>query len=341
LQSLAAQTHQEFQVLFIDYGSTQDYAGAVEKVVKGFAFANYYYAGHQGLLWCKARALNYGIKRISTPWCFISDVDVLFHTEFVAQLYQQTLKTDSFYLADIAYLPNKYHLNNLSSYSFEARKPKHIHETFGVGLFPTVALQQVDGVDTFFHFYGSEDEDLNYRLEQAGFKRNKLEGLLLQHLWHERYPTNKDHLLTTTPRLKQVLRINQRHFLRRKEQAVTHYKRNLTFGSAYSQKDYERLMHHDQVIEVPNIFAHVMHALREELPACQNTIVRTVVYTDDYYLTFKYKLKRWLGKQSLAYMSLKTANDLILTEILFKYRDHNYSYRVHDDIGALEFVIEL
>jgi hypothetical protein len=271
----------------------------------------------------------------------ISDVDVLFHKGFVAQLYQESLKDDHFYLTDIGYLPPKYHINNLADFNFEARQPKHIHETFGVGLFPTVALKQVKGVDTFFHFYGSEDEDLNRRLEQAGCIRSKIEGLWLQHLWHERYPNNQDHLLTQTPRLQYITRINQQHFLRNKQQGTVRYSSKLAFGGTYSHADYERLMQPDVVIELPNNYAQVLHTLREVLPGYQNRVVRLLVYTDDYYLSFKYKVKRCLGKESRPYVPLKRLNDLILTEILFKYRDCNYSYQVSDDLNSLEFIIEL
>lgn len=341
LLSLSQQTHSGFQVLLVDYGSTNAYAKAVQAVVNNFDFATYAYVGHQGLLWCKARALNYGISQLQTSWCLISDVDVLFHPNLIAHLYQQTLQEDCFYLADIGYLPYKYHINNLTDFNFQVRQPKHIHETFGVGLFSTKALRKVKGVDTFFHFYGSEDGDLNWRLEQAGCTRSKLEGLWLQHLWHERYPNNQDHLLTQTPRLQHIMRINQQHLLQHMQEDTVQYKSHLAFGAVYNQADYERLLQPDVVIELPNNYAVVLHTLREVLPAYQNKVARLLVYTDDYFLSFKYKVKRCLGKETRPYVPLKRLNDLILTEILFKYRDYNYSYKVSDDLNSLEFIIEL
>ena len=341
LLSLEQQSHSGFQVLLVDYGSTNAYASAVQAVVNSFDFATYAYVGHQGLLWCKARALNYGISQLQTPWCLISDVDVLFHTDLMAHLYQQTLREDCFFLADIGYLPPKYRINNFANFNFEARQPKHIHETFGVGLFPTKALRKVKGVDTFFHFYGSEDEDLNWRLEQAGFTRSKLEGLWLQHLWHERYPNNQDHLLTQTPRLQHIMRMNQQHLLQHKKHGNVQYKSHLAFGAVYNQADYERLLQPDVVMELPNNYAQVLHTLQEVLPTYKNKVVRLLVYTDEYYLSFKYKLKNYLGKESRPFVSLKMLNDLILTDILFKYRDYNYLYYVHDNLNSIEFILEL
>ncbi len=35
----------------------------LEEVINEFSFANYHYIGHEGLLWNKSKALNYGIQK--------------------------------------------------------------------------------------------------------------------------------------------------------------------------------------------------------------------------------------------------------------------------------------
>jgi len=340
LQSLQQQTLQDFEVVFVDYGSEEAYASSVKEVVESFDFANYHYIAHPGLLWNKSKALNFGIRQARGAYVFIADVDVVFQNNFLNEVHK-TKQPDSFCLFKIGYLPQNLSVSEYKPQDFFSYKPSHIHETFGVGLFPKKALIEAHGLDEFFHFYGSEDEDLNARLLQAGYSKKLVKGLFLHHLWHPRYPQKNKEKLTMSPRLSNVMRINQQHFLNQKAQKSIKPFNQKQWGICYTPSDRERLLNPDITLQLPNIDAVVAHFLRERLRQYTGKVVAVTFYEDTYYNSLKYRLKKWLGKQSQPYLSMKQVNDEILKTIVFDYRDCNYEFQVADNLKEISFIIAL
>lgn len=339
LLSLQKQKYRNFDVVFVDYGSTAKYSESIKGVIENFEFAAYYSIGHKGLLWNKSKALNYGIAKSKTDNVFIADVDVLFAPEF-SEIIESLVSPNQFTLFKIGYLPESVTPKDIKNSSFKALKPKHYGDTFGVGLFPREALIKVGGLDEFFHFYGSEDEDLNFRLEAAGYKLNRCEENLLLHQWHARYPQKYQERLTVMPRLTNIQRINQRHFLRHKET------QNFTLDDLASRKyylhsDYKILENPSEVIEIDNVEAKVIHVLNYELPLFKNEIIKIIISEAAFFGSSKYKLKTALNKQTQPYLSMKQVNDLLLQKILFNYRNHNYSFKVCEDLKTIEFTIDI
>ncbi|MBA3986588.1 MAG: glycosyltransferase [Flavobacteriales bacterium] len=190
LQSLQQQTAQGFEVVFVDYGSDNEYAAQVKEVVESFDFATYHYIAHPGLLWNKSKALNYGIRQAKYDYILINDADVILHP-MAMEKFQYPCTPETFNLFKIGYLPESTSLEQVAATPFENLKPGHTGDTFGIGLFSKAGLETVHGLDEFFHFYGSEDEDLNARLQQAGYALQREKELLFLHLWHPRYPKKK------------------------------------------------------------------------------------------------------------------------------------------------------
>lgn len=341
LESLAMQTQQNFEVVFVDYGSQEDYAKEVKAVVEDFEFANYYYIGHKGLLWCKARALNYGIQQTTHSSIFIADADVVFHSDFTIKLAE--LNTDaSYYMFDIAYLKPSIKSEEILRIDFQKRDYSHVHETFGVALFSKLALLKVNGLDSFFHFYGSEDEDLNRRLQHAGYLQQKYEGVLLQHIWHERYPKSKDKDFTIKPRLTHIMRINQRHMLFNDENQVSYTARGIEHTRYYTAKDLECLKHPEAYYSLTNNCAEVDHCLYigiEELFE-KYKVVKFEFIESKLPKSIRYRAKKLLGKTVQAYYPFKTVNDLLLKQILFRFRDYNYSLEIQKQPNTIHFIIE-
>lgn len=341
LKSLARQTQQNFEVVLVDYGSEEDYAKEVKAVVEDYEFANYYYIGHEGLLWCKARALNYGILQATHSSIFIADADLVFHFDFVKQLGKLNTKK-AFYLFDIAYLKPSVKPEEIVKIDFQKRKYSHIHETFGVAFFSKQALLKVNGLDTFFHFYGSEDEDLNRRLQQAGYQKHKHGGVLLQHIWHERYPRLKDKDFTIQPRLSDVMRLNQRHMLFNDENQVSYTARGIDHTRYYTAEDLERLKHPEAIFKLTNNCAEVDHYLCFGIDELLNQYkVMKIEFTEsELPKSIKYKTKKLLGKTVQAYYPFKTVNDSLLKQILFRFRDYNYSLEIKKNPKTIHFTIE-
>jgi len=338
LLSLKNQKERAFNVLFVDYGSVDTYAKPIQELVNTFSFVDYHYVGHKGLLWNKSKAINFGVLKATTDYIFIADVDLLFTSNF-SQTILELLKPKQFSLFKIGYLPESITTKDIENSSINTLQPKHYGDTFGVGLFTKKMLQTVGGLDPFFHFYGSEDEDLNARLIANGFTLNRYAKNLLLHQWHERYHGKQPQPLTITPRLSNVLRLNQRHYLREKE--VNKPNRTLDSSIFYSKQDYLKLKKPFQTIEIDNVEAKVIHLLNYELPLYKGQIVKLVFKESQYYNSLKYRIKKQLKKQTQPYLSMKTINDLVLQKIVFQYRDFNYSYKVHDNLKQITLSIEL
>lgn len=340
LFSLEKQILKNFEVHFIDYGSTQNYENQIKAVIDDFPFVTYHYIAHEGLLWNKSKALNYGITKATTNYIITADIDVLFATNFTEQI-ETLAKPTEFVLFKIGYLPEEITPSIIEKTTFELLRPKHYGDTFGIGLFPKAALEKVKGLDTFFHFYGSEDEDLNYRLKVAGYKLNRCEAQLLLHQWHPRYPQKAKETLTVTPRLTNIQRINQRHFLSHKERNIIEPEQHSFWNQWYSKSDFQILKQPDETFVIDNIKAKVCHFLNYELIAYKGKVIKVIFKEAAYYNTLKYKLKTLLKMQSQPYLSMKQINDLVLEKIIFDYSHYNYAFTISKSLKEIEFSVNL
>lgn len=339
LQSLKLQSNKDFEVIFVDYGSQDSYANTVKNTVSDFDFVSYMYVGHPGLLWNKSKALNYGIKIAKSQYIVTADVDVLFEETFIEKALELA-KPNTFSLFKIGYLSQKITEQQQSKLNLNAIETKFVGDTFGIGLYPKLALEMVGGVDEFFHFYGSEDQDLNYRITLSKASLMSCDDVLLYHQWHPRYPQKSNKQLTQIPRLSNALRINQRHFIRHQEDKVLH-PNSKNWGFVDDKNDKLLLEDPKHKIELSNISSHIIHFFGEEIKRYNNSVIQIVVTEAPYYKSFKHLVKKFLGKQTQPYMSMKEVNDLILKEIIFTYRDYNYSYFVSEKLNQIFFTIQL
>jgi len=112
-------------------------------------------------------------------------------------------------------------------------------------------------------------------------------------------------------------------------------------GEIISKEESELLKRPDKTIRISNIQAHVEHFLGEELPSYKGKIIKVEFFEDPYFRSLKYKLKKRLGKQTQPFISMKEVNDSLLKEILFRYRNYNYSFMVEEDLKSITFCIKL
>lgn len=339
LESLKTQTSKKFKVIFIDYGSQDTFARTTKEIVNGFDFATYNYVGHSGLLWNKSKAINFGIKKAQSEFIVTADVDVLFSENFV-ETALKLARPNSFSLFKIGYLSKEVTKEQQKYLNLKAIKTTHIGDTFGIGLFPKSTLEAVGGLDEFFHFYGSEDEDLTYRVLLSGVTSNNCDELLLYHQWHERYPQKRDRQLTVMPRLRNVLRINQRHFLWHKDQKIVHPNPK-TWGRCYRKDDAIILEDPKFKVHLDNISSHIEHFFGAAIYTYSGSVIQVVIREAPYFKSLKHQIKKAMGKQTQPFMTMKAINDLILKEIVFRYRDHNYAYEVSEDLKQVKFTINL
>ena len=340
MDSLGEQTNKHFQVIFVDYGSSDVFSGPVKKLINSYPFAQYYYIAHKGLLWNKSKAFNYGILKAETDFILTADVDLIFNPETIA-IIEKLVDASTFTLFNYGYLPKKTTSEIEKTKSFAELKPSHFGNINGVGLYPLRALKEVRGYDEFFHFYGSEDEDLYVRLQNAGYPVKRDARTLFLHQWHPRYPGKKEMELTIQPRLNNVLRINQQHYFR----SITSKKvipfNQKDWGNCFENEDLNVLQNPTLQFMVTNIASSVVHFLNEHLPSCKGEIVAIDFIEDPKSLSLKNRIKRTLGKKEQPILTLKEINDLVLEKIIFDYRHFNYCFKISEDLKKISFTIDL
>jgi len=340
LDSLKNQTNQNFKVVFVDYGSVSKLAAMIQKLVESYSFASYYYVHASLLLWNKSKALNYGITKVTTPYVFIADVDLIFNPT-TTELFQNIAQPDNAYLFKLGYLDKEASKKLQSPVVFDDLKPKHFGEVNGMILVSKEVLEKVKGYDTFFHFYGAEDVDLCHRIENTGCTITIREELFFYHNWHIIYNSYNDKKMSLVPRLFNIKRINEEHYFANKREQLTQPHKQGIFGEVVSKEDQDSLNNPDKTFTMSNIHSGVHHFFHEHLKIYKNQIVHVVIHEDDYFKSTKYLLKKILKKNSQPYISMKEVNDIILMKILYDFKDFNYAYHITNDLKKITFTIKM
>ena len=338
--SLRNQTENNFKVIFVDYGSELTLVNGLKQLCKSYEFVTPFFLSVSQLLWNKSKALNYGVLQTQTPYIFIADVDLVFHPD-ATRLFKNRPLEKEFFNFKLGYLNQSESKKLLVNYNFEDLMPNKFGKVNGMILAQTQAFVEVNGLDEFFHFYGSEDEDLFSRMENAGYKKQTNEMSFFYHNWHQSFAGSENEIITLNPRVKDIMRINQRHFLRNREKGIIKPILQDYIGKVISKEQCDLLRNPTVTIRIYNILAHVEHFLGEELPSYQGEIIRVEFIEDPYFQTLKHKAKKLLGKQSQPYTSMKKVNDMVLKEIVFTYRNHNYSFKISEDLKTITFCIQL
>lgn len=337
LDSLSIQTQQNFKVIFVDYGSKPEVAVEVEKLVGQYSFVSYHYLYTEHQPWNKAKALNYAIKIVGTEYCFIADVDMIFHPEFTSILQKKCC-------------PNKATYFQVGYLSEEESKKESLFEQYtikfysnegatGMTLFPVDIIKNIRGYDEFFHFWGSEDTDIHNRLKKKGLKIEYYnDKIVLLHQWHKNYRNRETKELNTELQLTGIVEINSVHLLKnsqRKEQDNT----SNVWGMVLSKEEFYEL----ESINTKVLFNEkklVDYFLYQELPFSKREIVAITFKKSPYQDSFKYKIKTLVGKKVPKFYSLKEINDTLLTHLVSFYHQYPYTYKVSDDLKNIEFKIK-
>lgn len=341
MESLASQENKRFEVIFVDYGSEEKYSLALQELLKEYSFVRYYYVAHPGLLWNKSKALNFAIRKSSTPFIFIADVDLVFPNGTIESL-AGLANEENFHLFKLGYL-NKTESENVLNQNRQLSPS--IVERFGsvngTVLVSTNAIEKIHGLDEFFHFYGAEDVDLFSRLEKSGRKRVFSEDVYFYHLWHRSFISSESNQLGLQPRLGNIMRLNEYHYFRNREKKLTIPVNQERWGGIKDGTDAEVLIEPDYTYSIKSILAEVEHFLNEELRTARKGVHRVEFTQHEYFGTLKYKLKKILKMDTQVYCSLKEVNDMILKKVVFDYRNYNYSYLISKDLKRLTFTIEI
>lgn len=337
LDSLMRQTNKSFEVYFIDYGSEQNLAKQVKELVSSYSFTKYHYCYNIHQPWNKCKALNYVIKNLETSYFFVSDIDMLFHSQFVetaiglaglnkACFFQVGILTEAETKKDMPF--NDYQISFITD-----------ETATGMTLFPVEKVKELRGFDEFYHFWGSEDTDMHARLKNHGVEVNYYaDAVLMLHQWHKTYRMKEQNLLSQKLQLTGVVQLNHQHLeyaIKKKRTLVNHE----SWGSCMTCEDFKKLETTKKHIILTNEKKIIDHWLFVELSTLKKGVYCYKIQVDSMQSTLKYVVKKVLKKKVPVYYSLKEVNDMLLKHIISYYRNYSYTYKVGDNLKSIEFSI--
>ena len=338
LRSLQEQSVKDFEVYFVDYGSNKELVEELEIVLKAYSFLNYthYPTYHQP--WNKSRALNSVIKHLETDFCFVADIDMIFHYDFVkTALSLQEQKTAVYFQVGFLNASETKQDKLFQEYEIDF---KSTNEATGLTMFPVKALKSINGFDEFYHFWGAEDTDVHVRLKNAGYEIHFFnQEILMLHQWHQSYRSNESQKLTNELRLTNAVKLNHQHLKYAALNKIT-IVNELGWGNPLIHESYQQLFNHTQPAKVLVSKKDVIdHFLFNELPNLDHNIVSVEFKLSTRSKTIKYYLKRLLGKPRPKFYTLKEVNDMLLTHIVNLYRDFEYFMSVDVELNKIHFKI--
>lgn len=338
LDSLFKQNQRDFKVLFIDYGSEFKVAESIKELLSEYDFTEYFYSYHINRPWSRAKAVNIGLRLVTTFYVFVADVDMIFRDDFVEKLYQLKNPKQAVYFK-VGFLEENEskQLKSFSDYKISFTSGPGAQ---GLSLFPLEALKAINGFDEFLHFWGAEDEDVHSRLSLNGLEVLFYDSdILLLHQWHQSYRKSEQNKLTQDLQLSNITRINFQHKLHNKKTKKIIVNQT-NWGNSITKEAFERLEKQDLPEELLNSKEEIDHFLYFELPNFSGGVLNVLFNEDDFKNSMKYKIKKNMGKTVPEYYSLKEINDKLLLHLISFYNDCNYSCKVSDDLKTINLKIQ-
>jgi glycosyltransferase involved in cell wall biosynthesis len=340
LDSLSFQTNKNFKVIFVDYGSSPLIANEVASLTNFYPFVQYYYLDTLYQPWNKSKALNYAIKKTDSDFCFIADIDMIFHPEFI-ELLMLKRHYDTVTFFKVGFISQE---ESLKTLSFEDYKIKFYsnEEATGMSLLPTKNLKYIHGYDEFFHFWGAEDTDLHNRLRNSGFAINYYdEKILMLHQWHPNYRQRETKALNRELQIKEIVEINHRHLVNNLERNISKVNSN-SWGEVISKNDFDYLINLPvaQIFNEVSVIDHFLFVELFRLISKEKISISISILEHPNCNLVKNKIKKRIGKKVPRYYSLKEINDKLLLHIISFYHHLPYIYEVSPDLKSIYFAIQ-
>lgn len=184
LERLKAINSDDFELIFVDYGSDESVSENVKKIVSNYSFANYQFFNSRGQNWNRSKCLNYGFGFTKGQYIFTSDIDFLYDVDFISILKKIVTPTQAFYF-QVGFLSQKQSENTHSdSKKYEIESYSN-EDAVGALLISREMFNEVGGYDEFYEIWGIEDNDMLYRIKMT---KNKISfyntQTIIWHIWH-------------------------------------------------------------------------------------------------------------------------------------------------------------
>ncbi|MEL0455969.1 galactosyltransferase-related protein [Flavobacteriaceae bacterium SZ-1-7] len=334
LNSLKKQSVQDFSCVLVDYGSDDDYVVKLKEILPNHPKIQFIGCPVSGQLWNKCRAINIALKQCETPYFFVGDIDLVFHQDFIKKA-QNLAKPEEVYYFQYGFLSKNesFKTKGFDDYTVEF---KGTDEVTGTTLFPTDVLKELNGYDEFYHGWGAEDTDIHIRMKNKGLTVHFYNReILVKHQWHPKAYRSKN---SSHPFHSQLERINHAYMVQTQETKRTQANRFSEWGKMPNPKDYEKLFwpNHQFHLQSSNL---QLQAFLAQLDNFENETVQLTISDFSVLEKIKNKLKRWFGKKSIPFLSMEVINNLILEEIIKKYRNNPYQYSFNRQKGIIVLTI--
>lgn len=321
IQSLQQQTHTNFVVFLVDYGSDTAYQLQLVQLLQEYPQIHYIECLVQGQLWNKCRAINMALQLTTTPYFIVGDIDLIFAPDFIEKVIELA-KPDAVHYFQVAFL------SKLESQKEKIFKDYLVHhvassEATGITLFPTHLLKSIHGYDEFYHGWGAEDSDVHIRMKNAGSKVIFYDKeILLKHQWHPKVYRSKQ---STHPFHSLLERINHVYMLQTQSTKRTVVNQNQDWGKIALLSDYEKLTKIDYVLQLKATVLEV-NAVLAQIANFKNEVVLIEIQAVSGIEKIKNQIKKIIGKKYLPVYNMDTVNNLLLETIIKQYRNNPYSY---------------
>lgn len=333
LLSLSKQRNKEFKVILVDYGSKNNhFENLKERLhIQNFPFLRLIRCEVEKQLWCKSRAVNIAVRQTENPWIFIGDVDMVYHPNFVTVLYSLIEERRPFYFK-VAYMPPGEAEQEIN---FEDLKTSHesTEEATGMTLLLREQFLSINGMDEFYHGWGSEDTDLHLRLKHIGLKPSYYDKeILIKHQWHKRQYRSKNNLYPFHTRLE---KFNHQYLANRRKypQGLANLKCDWGEKPENVEKNtdnYERI-----TFEISNSKEELQGLLFFMRELDRELMVKVILTNAARTNKLKNGIKKLLNRNCKTFYNLEEANNRILEEIIKEYRHLPYRYCCNWNNGSI------
>lgn len=321
LNSLAHQTHTEFDVKFVNYGSTVDFTTNLKQLLSNYSFVKLIdVAEVNQQLWNKSRAINIALKQCNSPFFFVADVDMIFKSNFIEKLHHYKNEEEVHYF-QVGFLSEEeckkttdfsdYKINFLST-----------EAATGMTLYSTNLLQKINGYNEFYHGWGAEDTDVHVRIRKLNYPVIfHQEELLILHQWHAKNYRSKN---SKEPFHSQLEKINHHYLAQTKKDQTTKANLKFDWGKVPEIATYALLDNAENKTVLGNEVNEIdafLSSLNEKNGVFQINIERR-----DKQQSIKNRIKRVLKKQKKEYYSIEEINDKLLLLIVSNFRNQPYQY---------------
>ncbi|MAG89035.1 MAG: glycosyl transferase [Zunongwangia sp.] len=336
-ESLKNQSVQNFQIYFVDYGSEPEIKECVRELCGAYSKIKYIHHATRFQPWNKAKALNSVVKKLETEICFVADIDMIFHPEFLKTAISLQEPEKSVYFK-VSFSESDDRLDGINPEDFDQFRHSDHHAT-GLTMFSVKALKSINGFDEFYHLWGAEDTDVHVRLRNAGFKVEFYEKeILMLHQWHESYRISEKIGLTAEFQIKKIVQLNHQHLKYAEEYGITRVNSD-GWGKVMTAKQESELLNCSIKMNLNDEKRTIENLIYGVLSSQSDGIFKVKISESENKEEFKNRLKKLAGKKIPEFYTMKEINDLLLMHIISFYRDRPYIFQISEDIKSITIAI--